>query len=225
MSKTAIRHSRAGTPTALAIMLILTAIGLGGCQLVGFFAAAYEKETPKSVRAEYRGLEGKSFAVVIAADRVIQADYPGVVPTLTVRISETLAEHAGASGYAQPELLLARLYERPGWVAMPLGELAEYLGVERLIYIDLYEFRLNDPGNRYLWSGVAAGRLSVIEVDSAIPDEPVFEKSIRVTYPDSDGYGEGEMTGSQVGTVLVIRFAERAAWTFYDHKERRDLPY
>lgn len=198
---------------------------MGGCQLFGFFADAYQREVPMSVAAEYKGLQDKTFGVVVAADRMIQADYPGVVSGLTVRISETLAEHAGASGYAQPDLLLAKLYERPGWQAMTLGELAEYLGVDRLIYVDLYEFRLNDPGNRYIWQGVAAGRVSVIEVDSALPDEPVFEKSVRVTYPDADGYGEGEMSGSQVGTVLLMRFAERTAWTFYDHKEKRDLPY
>lgn len=206
-------------------MLALGAGAACGCQLFGFVAASYEAAVPKSVRAEYRGLEGKTFAVVVSADRVIQADFPGVVPGLTVRISETLAENAGASGYAQPDLLLGRLFEKPGWVALPLGQLAKDLGVERLIYIDLYEFRLNDPGNRYLWSGVAAGRLTVIEADGDLPDEPVFERSIRITYPDGDGYGEDSMSGSQVGTTLVRRFTERAAWFFYDHKEPRDLTY
>lgn len=209
--------------------LVAGGLALGsGCQLLGFAAAGIQEvkeNRPRQVEARYKGLEGRSFAVVVAADRLVKAEYPGVVEEMTARITERLELHSGASGRIPADKLLGVLYTNPRWVAMPRGELAKMLGVDRLVMIELLEFRLNEPGNQYLWDGVASGMVTVIETESAMPDEPVFEESVRVAYPDKSGFGQADMPGDTVASVLMKRFVDRASWLFYSHEEKGKMDY
>jgi hypothetical protein len=219
------RRTAVGLVAALGVSL---AASLTGCQVIGFIAAgaeAYQKGKPRTVQAEYTGLAGKTFAVVVSADRMIQSDFPGVTDELTARITEHLEKESGASGRVRTERLLRYLYDHPSWVAMPRGELAKRLGVDRLVYVELLEYQLNDPGNQYLWKGVAAGTVGVIEADSSTPDEYAFQKPLRITFPDKEGFGPGDMNASGVASVLIKRFTDRAAWLFFTHQEPGDLDY
>ncbi|MFM9994401.1 MAG: hypothetical protein ACKVU4_01225 [Phycisphaerales bacterium] len=213
---------------ATVVMLGTVFAGLGGCQIFGFFAAAnaeYQKTKPRDIDAVYDGLKGKTFAVVVAADRMVQASYPGVVEEITARVSERLAKNTDRSGWIPPEKLLAHLYSNPRWVAMPRGELARELGVDRLILIELTEFRLHEPGNQYTWDGAASGTVAVIEGESAMPDEFVFQRAVRVKYPDGTAFTPTDVAGSAVASVLVQRFTDRASWLFYTHKETGEMAY
>lgn len=211
--------------TAILLILLLLSLGAStGCSAVGFLGALEESRRRNSTRPiepEYTGLAGKSVAVVVAADRIIESDHPEIVIRLTQNIAERLAEFATGEGgtVLAPEKVLAFQYNTPRWTAMAHGDLARELGVQRLVYVDLFEYRLNDPGNQYLWEGVAAGDVAVVEADSAFPDEFAFQKSIRVTFPDQGGYGPGEYTRSLVTSALSLRFVDRASWLFYKHEE------
>ncbi|MEM1329621.1 MAG: hypothetical protein AAGG07_03575 [Planctomycetota bacterium] len=205
---------------SLALAALLPA--MHGCAvgaLVGGMAESYNRTRTKTIPAQYIGLEGKSYAVVIAADRIIQAEFPNLTAVLTDRINTRLATFAGASGFIPTQTTLAYLLNRPSWVSMPLGELADELGVDRLVYIDLYEFRLHAPGNSYLWDGVAAGTVAIIEADGYAPDEFAFEREITMKFPDTDGYGPGDLDRNLVSSVLVARFVDRSSWLFYEHEE------
>lgn len=207
---------------ALAGLLALP-IGLGGCvvgELVGGMIQSERRNSTKTVEAEYTGLAGKNFAVVVSADRVIQADHPEVIVRLTNEIGNRLAKEAGASGFVPGASVLQFQYSNPRWVAMTMGELAQALGVERLVYVDLVEYRLNDPGNSYLWQGVAAGQVGVVEADSSFPDEFAFQKQIKVGFPDQDGLGPADFPRTAVNTALANRFTDRASWLFYKHEEK-----
>jgi len=210
------------------LTLALAAFGVaasGGCELLGFLAVNYQENTPVKVEAEYEGLKGKSYAVFMVADRGIDANYPGLVPLMNSQINDRLREQAGASGWIPSQDLLAEIYNNPRWIAMPRGDLAKQLGVQRLIVVELQEFRLNDPGNQYLWEGRAAGLVSVLEADSATPDLYAFERPIDVKFPDKAGFGPQDLSGDVVSGALRKRFVDRACWLFYAHEEMRDQGY
>lgn len=217
---------------AAAAWLGASIIAAGGCQTIGAvfggMAANNEKSSIKDVTPRYDGLRGKSFAVVVAADRVIQADYPSVVGDLTLTISRRLADaknDVGASGYVPGDKVLGYQYNNPRWVAMTPEELARGLGVQRLVFIDLQEYRLNDPGNQYLWAGVAAGTVRVVEADGKTPGVFIFQEPVRVQFPDKDGYGPGQLPAQAVSIELSRRFCDRAAWLFHQHEEPNSLKY
>lgn len=206
-------------------------VAASGCaigQLVGGMAASYERTGSRTVAAKYKGLAGKNFAVVVYADRVIQADFPEVVGDLTVTISRRLAapeNGVGAAGYIPGERILQYQYNNPRWVVMPWRELAEELGVDRLVVVELNEFRLNDPGNQYTWAGVASGTVRVIEADGPSPDMPTMQEAVLVRFPDEDGYGPMQIPASSVRIALSKRFVDRASWLFYDHDEPNAIEY
>lgn len=201
--------------TALATTLTGCAVGA----LIGGAAESYRESSTRTVPAEFTGLTGKSFAVVISADRMIQADFPTIVPELTSRISQRLADNTGASGWVPPDALMTYLFNNPDWVARPFGVLASDLGVDRLVVIDLYEFRLNAPGNQYLWDGLAAGTLSVVAGSEDGGEARLFEREVRVTFPDDSGRTPLDFNASVVSSALMARFVDRASWPFYEHEE------
>lgn len=228
------RHFRpALAARCLGAICAALAVGAGvaagsGCSIIGFGGALIEnhrRNSTKKVDAEYKGLTGKKWAVVVIADRAIQADFPDVVGYLTRQITQRLSDPEGAqkeiaaAGCIPADTLLAYLYEHPRWVAQTRGALAKELGVDRLIIVELVEYRLNDPGNRYLWSGLATGTLGVIEADSAVPDEFAFEKPVSVKFPDKDNFGPGDFSAEVVATALGGRFVDRCTWLFYRHDE------
>jgi hypothetical protein len=196
-----------------------------GCTALGFGGAmieSYRRNSTKAVEGEYKGLTGKNWAVVVSADRAIQGEYPDIVVFLTSKLTERLVsqqDQIGAAGFIPADAVLKYQYNSPRWVAMPRGELAKALKVDRLIILELREYRLNEPGNQYLWAGLATGIVEVYESDSPAPDEPAFQKTIRVSFPDKDALGPGDIPRSAVATELGRRFMERSSWFFYKHQE------
>jgi len=219
------RAGRLAATLALLLPALFAAPGCIAAALVGGMAQSAHESGSTSYPAEYTGLEGKSYAVVVSADRLIEADNPGIAARITQLVDSRLLEHAGATHHIPPARLLSFLYANPQWQALPRGELGEMLGVERLGLGELVEYRLHEPGNRYTWSGVASGYIEVYEIDSGVPDDPMFEASVAVSYPDQQGVLEEELPKAVVTSELSRRFGERAAWLFYAHEERNDLTY
>lgn len=206
---------------------ILLAPG-AGCQigaLIGGMASSAERSGSRDVKAKSRDLTGKTFAVIVAADRSIQAEHSDAVVLITRDMTLRLSDHAGASGVLPADEVLAFQYQRPGWVAMSIPDLVKELAVERLVFVDVAEFALNDPGNAYEWNGVAAGTISVYSDQSKSLGAPLFREKVRVTFPDNKGQSPESLPAQAVLSVLVRRFAERSAWMFYDHEEPNVIKY
>lgn len=200
----------------------------GGCTLVGFIGALEanrRQNTPVQVEAAYTGLDDRSFAVVINASRQVQSDYPGVVEQLSASIATRIRDNTYPSGWVPPDRVLLFQARNPGWVAMSAGDLADEFDVQRLILIDLDTFSLNDPGNPYLWAGVAAGQVSVFENDDELSRDFAYKTGVRVTFPDGEGFGPGQIPESTVQLALMKRFVDRASWLFYDHEEQYEPDY
>lgn len=196
---------------------------MSGCTMLGFMAESYQRSSTHEIPAEYVGLEGKSFVVVVTADRIIQADHPGLIDRLTAKLTERLSTNTNvprAAGYVPADKVLRYLYDNPTWHGKPLAELAQSLGgVDRLILVEVNEYRLNDPGNAYEWDGVAAGSVGVVDTSSANPDEFVFEKAVSVKFPDKKGFDPNNTSRESITSVLSSRFIDRVSWLFYNHEE------
>lgn len=199
-----------------------------GCQVVGIIGAmaqSAEEMGSTTYPAEYEGLDDHSYAVIISADRVIESDNPGITARLTQIIDRDLRAYTRATAHIPAGRLLSKLYADPSWQALPRGELAEKLGVERLVVVEIVEYRLHEPGNRYTWNGVASGVVEVYESESGLPDDPMFERTIAVTFPDRTGLLEEEVPEEVITSELSRRFGERIAWLFYEHEEANAITY
>jgi hypothetical protein len=104
---------------------------------------------------------------------------------------------------------------------MPPGEVAMELDVERVVMIDIYEYRLNPPGNAWLWEGVAAANVTIIESDGIDPDAPAEEFNVSVGFPEDEGISRDMATANDIELGLQKLFVDKVAWLFYDHIEAK----
>jgi len=209
-------------------LCLLSLAAIGGCNIVAMIApimANAEREGSHKVDAEYRGLSGKSFAVLVTAPAVIQASRPGLAGRVAIVVSDNLAGNTDASGFVPGPRIIDYQYNRPNWVAKPLGEVAKDLGVQRIIYVDIGEYRLRDPGNQYVWEGVAAAQVGVVEADTSLPDDMAYQKRIEVKFPDAAGFTPQDLSEAAVNSELTRRLCDRVAWLFYTHDEPNIIKY
>ncbi len=215
-------------PVRAALLGVILAAGatMSGCNVVGAMADTYERSASHTVKADYQGLGGKSFAVLVSADRNIQSQMPMLVEEFTRRVTDRLSARTNIplpSGFIPASDALAFSYRNPTWHLRPPSKLAADIGdVDRVIMIEITEFRLHEPGNRYVWDGRASARISVADATS---DEFVYERVVDVKYPDKEGYSQEELLEAQVMSALLVRLVDRSSWLFYDHEEKIRADY
>ncbi len=198
----------------------------GGCNIVGIFggmAESYKLDSTHEIEAKYTGLRGKTVAVVVAADPSIASKYPDLIAAISTRVTENLADvknDTDVVGVAIPVDVLEYTYNHPGWAAKSMTDLGKELGgVQAIVMIEINDFHLNDPGNAYLWNGVAQGDVGVFDLTSSTPTEYAHRTSISVKFPDKAGQGPETFSAAIVNSQLARRFIDRASWLFYNHQE------
>lgn len=216
------KWSRYALPFCLVALIGMLA-AMPGCQLYAAIEESRRRTSTHPINAEYTGLAGKSFAVLVTADRAILAEYPELVDAMTERIIARLSQSSNvppAGGYVKAAPTKNFLYRNPGWIAKPMSDLATDLGgVQRIILVELSDFRLHEPGNSYEWKGVANFTTSVYEIDGQAPDEAAFTKVQTVDFPDKPGVSVDELPRNVVASALLARVIDRSSWLFYKHEE------
>jgi hypothetical protein len=191
-----------------------------GCVIAPLLRSS-ELQGSHDVKAKYTGLAGKSFAVVVSADRMIQADFPQLVGQVTATVGQRLADNGDASGWVEPKDVLAFQAKNPRWSVMRLDDLAKELGVERLVMVEIMEYRLHEPGNQYLWRGAATAKIGVIETDGIVNDNFVFQEQVRTEFPLTErALGPAQLSEQTVQVALTKKLISKVSWLFYDHEEK-----
>ena len=220
---TRISHGAFLRSLALAALGVCVACTFTGCAGIGGMIENYKRESTHSIAPEYTGLAGKSFAVVVTADRSIQAQHPLLVETIMNRVTQRLSDAKNmpkAAGFVPASTVAAYQYKTPGWTGKSLSELGRQLGnPQRLIFIEVSEFRLHEPGNQYEWNGAASGRVAIAELDSATPDDYAFQKNLAMTFPDKKGVSTTDMPENLITSELLRRIVDRTVWPLVKHEE------
>jgi hypothetical protein len=207
------------------IVCALSALALCGCQIAGFFAkTAYETGDHK-VFAEYEGLRGHDFAVMVQADQVLRASDPQLAVRMTNALTRMLSiPDVGATGVVPGPMVLEFEYNNPSWTSWSYQRIADEFTVDRLVFVDLYEYRLTEPGNRHVWDAVGAARVSVYEAGSGY-EEFSFSREVQVHFPDEMGVTRTERPEQFISEGLEVRLLNRIAWLFFDHDEPNTITY
>lgn len=212
------------TPRGLTFLLLAGGFGLAGCQfghLVGGMAQNYEYSKLIEVHPEYDGLEDKTVAVVVDADLATLYEYPDAAITVATNVSHRIQRSVPGALVLSPQIISDWQYRTPQWGALPFSDIASGLDVDRVVHIDLFEFRLNPPGNRWLWEGVCAGNVGIIERDGLDPDNFVETFRIAVNFPKEQGVGRDNADAAVIKSGLLTLFVEETAWLFYRHYEAK----
>jgi hypothetical protein len=216
------RHKSTSRARLRAAALLLGVALMGGCQagqLVGAMAQADEYQKLVDTPARYNGLENKTVAVLVQADMSTLYEFPDVVSNIAGGVSARLNRDVPGAQVLHPQFVLNWQYRTPQWSVLPYGEICEQLNVDRVVFIDILEYRLNPPGNRYLWEGVCSARVGVIERGSIDPDTFVDTFDITGKYPTKTGITRENAPAHLIQTGVLQDFVTKTSWLFHQHLE------
>ena len=203
-------------------MTLLFMVASLGCSIIAFGGAAkqaIEDQMLIEKPAEYP-LEGMTVAVVINTDLVVHYEHPGVASLIAEAVSGRIAKYVKDVSVVHPGMIARWQFETPQWTAMPTSEIAKELQVDRVVYIDLHEYRLTPPGNQWLWEGRCSAVISIIEADSYEQDGFSDSYDISAIFPRRPSLlSRDEAKEADIERGLLNEFIKQSAWLFFFHVE------
>ena len=209
-------------PTRQLAMLAIAAIAIVGCELAGWVAQPLEGSKKKiRIHAAYLDLQDKTVAVMVFANEYTLFQHPNAPRLVCLQISRRIAEHVPGVTMMNPKQVCDFQDKNPHWTAMPFGELIDKMGVDRIVMIELFEYRTHDPGNAHVWQGLVNGGVGVIEADADDPDNLAFLTTVRAQYPEHSKVGIPNADRQTIEVGMVSVFARDAGGLFFDHEIER----
>lgn len=211
-------------PIALVGGMSLTA-GCAAVNLASGMAQNAEYQKKLRIPAAYDRLAGKEVAVLVNTNMSMMYEHPYLAERIALGVASGIQQHdvdlIPGVKVIPPENTLRWQYSTPGWTMLSYGDIASGLGAERVIIVDVYEYRLNPPGNRYEWEGTCAARVRVIEAapDALDPETPRAEFDVIAHYPLNMMLPAEAASGQAIEAGLLIAFIQKTAWLFYEHEE------
>ena len=203
---------------------VASLLAMNGCVLFGVASAVgsnIEKQKQIEVLAKYRGLENKSVAVLAHADMRTAYEYPTALPNVVGNVSNIIQKNVPGVKLLDPRISVSWMHQTPGWPTVPLADLASELDVDRVIVIDIFEYRLNPEGNSFLWDGVVGANVNVVERDGIDPDSYAEEFQVISKFPDMEGIGKSQAGPREIEIGLQKTFVDEVVYLFYDHAEMK----
>ena len=205
-------------------LMMASLLPMSGCILVGLSSAIganIEKQKQIEVLAKYRGLENKSVAVLAHSDQRTAYEFPTAIPNIVGNMVLILDKNVPGVRVLDPRYSVTWMHQTPGWPTLPLADLAKELDVDRVVVIDIFEYRLNPEGNSFLWDGVAGANVSVVERDGIDPDSFAEEFQVISKFPDMEGIGKAQAGPREIEIGLQKTFVDQVGFLFYDHAEEK----
>lgn len=204
------------------VLLAAVAFMQNGCAVggaIGAMSQDFEYQKRIEVPAKYPDLENKSVAVVVQADLTTLYEFPDLTANIASVVASIIKVHVVGATVVSPQFVSVWQQRTPGAATMAYGEMAAQLAVDRVVLVDIYEYRHNPPGNRYEWEGVCAANVGIIERDAIDPDTFGDTFNIVAEYPNVPMLTRQEATEDQIRLGLTIEFTKAVGWLFYDHLE------
>ena len=196
-------------------------LGGGEAAAIGAAGAAQNFEYQKLIEVlpRYDGLEHHSVAVLVDAPLDLQYTKPELLDQVSGGMMSRLQEHVPNIKMLHPMQVRNWQFTTPQWNAMAFGEMVEELGVDRIVLVDIQEFRLHPRGNRWLWEGVCRASVGVIERDGYDTDSFADLWEVSSQFPDIEGLDRDSATEWEVQTGLLSEFIKQTSYLFYTHIE------
>ena len=193
--------------------------GCAGAKLVSAMAAADEAQKKIEVKARYAGLKDKTCAVLVESDAFTLYQYPEVPQIISSGVSARLARDVPGTRLLSPQAVIDWQFRTSQWNSLPYGELAEQLNVDRIVLINLIEYRLHPPGDRFFWEGECIARIGVVERGGLDPDTFAETFDVSAKFPKETGVTIESAPQAAIERGLLFELVQRTSWLFHDHIE------
>lgn len=171
------------------------------------------------VTAQYTDLDNQTVAVLVGVSDHTNFHHPGAARQIAREVTRRISLNVPGVSVINPDRILEWQAQNPYWTARTPGQLIAALNVDRLVMVEVGEYRMTDPGDTNIKRGVISANINVVEADAIDPDDFGFSAPLRVSFPDEfrTKVGLVEASEQDIQTITVSRFTEEAAGMFYDH--------
>ena len=161
-----------------------------GCSnLLGVIAS---KAPRPDIQAAYQGLANHSVGVLIWADRSLLMDWPNlpldmstsVVSKLQAAQKDKVKDVLGVTYPYPPASYVKYQKDHPEIGNLPITTVAEKLGIDRLIYIEVNDLSTRSDNGVALYLGRMDCTLKIVEVKDGLGKIAYEEDGIRVQFPE-----------------------------------------
>ena len=177
------------------------------------------KPSPLQVKAEYHGLQNQKVAVLVDANQALLFEHPLAQLEVCQVVSQRLAGNVAGITIVDARQVVDFQNRNIYWTTVPYSQIAQRLGVNRLVIIELTDYRLHEPGNVNVWRGVISAHVAVVEADGPRPDDLIYDAAVTVAYPPDRPLGILNSDQRTIRLATLDLFARAAAGKFYDHKK------
>jgi len=200
--------------------LFLLPFLLGGCNWWEFPAYVLFGKTHEKVKAEYKHLEGKRVAIIIAGLPAIDFEDPYARMDLGLASAELIRQEVKKVQFVEQEKIERFQQENLDWISMPMSEIGNKFGADRILYIELMQFTTVEPESINLVRGRVWSQVSIYEVDSPQPNVPVCETEIQIVYPEQGPLPMSDTALLETRQGIIVLYAQELSRKFHDHKRK-----
>lgn len=172
------------------------------------------------VKGQYKDLSNRSVAVVVSMSDYAQFNHPAAKAKITGEIAGRIQANVPGVTLTNPEEILAWQRENPYWATRPPSMMIQQLKVERLILVEIGEYRTHEPGDKHVLRGIISASINVVEAEAEDPDNfgASFTQNVMYPEPGESKIGRIGVDEASIETLTQVRFCKGAAGLFYDHQ-------
>lgn len=211
-------------PILLAAALLALTL-LPGCQAI--FAITEKMFPDDRVPPKFK-LPEKRKVLVLVDDLERPVSYPPVKIALANRCNELLKEKKLADEIITYDRVLNLQTADKKFNQMAISTIAEKLGADLVIYVNLDEFSLKDDPKETLWHGRLGAKVRVVDAKARPPAPATIWPDehagfpVRVTEPPTDN--NSDIHGELLAKTLANRLADEVVGLFTEHYVPRNKP-
>jgi len=199
--------------TALCVVILLA-----GCNLLEFPAYVLFGQRTRKVKAEYRHLKNERIALMVSAGPGIDFEYPYARTDLALACAQVFGQRVEGVRFVEQEEIEKFQSAHLDWATMGKAELADVFGVGHIIWLDLIQFTLREESSVNLLRGRVLSAVRVFDKHGAAPNVPSYQTEISVVVPDHGPLPVSDVALQGIYRQTMLRFADKLASKFYDHK-------
>lgn len=199
----------------LTLTVLLSSLQLSGC---AFLAAGAQKVAGKDVAASYTGLSNKTVAIVIYADWATSLEYVGARDEIAIFVTARCHELLPTVKLVNAKEIIHWQDDTREWQGMPVKEIGQHFSVDRVLYIELLDYRTREPGAKNLMRGRIHAMCRVYETETP-GNTPAWERELDVYWPEVAPQNALQTSDITIRRRVLEAFSDQLVGNFFDRKE------
>lgn len=189
-------------------------LGSSGC---GYLAAGNERQHGRQVDAQYSGLAEKRVAVVVYADPATTNEFSAAREEISSFLDAELKRAIPTIQLVDYREVVRWQNQTIHWYALTEQDIGKHFGVDRLVYLELLDYRTKIPGAKGYVQGNIRALCKISEIGGA--GKVVWQGEVEAAYPPDGPLDILSLNEIAVRTRTLEAFARKLVGCLHTHRE------